>query len=104
MVRPAESTLNPPPNFDDPNLAFIHAHAVQPPNIFRVGFSTDKTTLVFTVGDPPAAPTRHTKRSYRIYFAPIALASPAVIARPQTAYNVFHQAAMIASTDAPENG
>ena len=102
MVRQAEDTLH--PVFDDPNLAFIHAHAVAPPGIFMVGFSTDKTTLVFQVGDPPTAPTRQTKRSYRVYFAPIALASPAVIARPITAYNVFKQAQMIASTDAPQNG
>src|ERR1700693_3131184 len=77
---------------------------VPPPSIFRINFSSDKTTLIFTVGDPPVSNTRRLKAAYRIYFAPIALASPAAIARPITAKGVFGQASMIGSTSAPENG
>lgn len=77
---------------------------VPPPQIFKVGFSSDKTMLIFTVGDPPITNRRRTKSSYRIYFAPIDLASPHRISSPFVAYEVFRQSVQIGSGDAPQNG
>ncbi len=77
---------------------------VPPPTVFSISYSTDKTILVFTIGDPPIAAIRRTKASYRVYFAPIELGSPTVISSPFQAQNVFNQSSMIGSTNAPQNG
>lgn len=77
---------------------------VPPPSVFDVKFSADKSTLIFIVGDPPVQRNRRNKASYRIYFAPIDLASPARIASPFVAFAVFQQATHFIAVDAPQNG
>jgi len=79
-------------------------HSVPPPTNFSVKFSSDKTILIFTIFDTHIGISRRLKSQYRIYFAPITLASPAVIANPFRAYDVFQQSVVIATVSAPENG
>src|SRR5262249_42270072 len=75
-----------------------------PPAIFKMGFTPDKTKLLITVGDPLVANIRRRKSSYRIYFAPINLATPGRIGQPEAAFGVFQQSQLIDSVIAPQNG
>lgn len=77
---------------------------IRPPQVFNIGYSPDKTTLVFEVGDPAVPNTRRLVASYRIYFAPMSLANSSIIGNPSVAANVFVQSTMIASSNAPLNG
>lgn len=78
---------------------------VPPPDVFEIAFSSDKKSLIFTVGDPADSPRRRPKASYRVYFAPINAATPTQMGDFQIAYNVFHgKSGLIASADAPQNG
>ena len=77
---------------------------VRPPSIFRPGFSADKKTVIFTIGDPFLPPIRRNKSQYRLYFAPIGLASPSRIVQPFGANGAFGQATMTGSASAPQNG
>jgi hypothetical protein len=77
---------------------------VRPPSIFKAGFSADKKTVVFTIGDPFAPAIRRNKAQYRLYFAPIGLASPSRIVQPSIALGVFFQSTMVGSVSAPQNG
>ncbi len=77
---------------------------VKPPGVFRIDFPSDKSTLIFTIGDPPSPRPIRNKATYRVYFAPIDLAPPSQIGDPFVAYNVFQQSGVIFSVAAPQNG